>query len=226
MIATRSAPVTLINHELALDAYLQALLAAVPEGELEAPLAAVATVAVGGASAPTSLASVAAKACPGPPEVSKDEAAALTTVRLPTNEFQALFFRIGEITLATPVLDVRRIVAYDSATTALPNQPSWLLGLVENQGDTIGVMHTAELMLGRENIQHRDFDTRPYRHIIISRGGRYGFACDGVLEMVKLKPEEVRWRTTPTGHRAWLMGTVAKRLCVLVDLAELTPIRR
>lgn len=222
MRAMKHAPVTLVHHELALDAYLQALLASVPDEE-EEPLVAAA------AAEPVVETLVAVK----PPPVVAESAIILpepvvNPVPAPfQQEFHALFFRIGEITLATPVSDVRRIVEYCATTTALPNQPSWLLGLVENQGEKIGVMHTAELVLGRENIQRRDFGARPYRQIIITRQGRFGFACDEVLEMVKLKPEDVRWRHPQLGGRAaWLMGTVSERLCALVDLNELTPIRR
>lgn len=215
----RGAAVTLVQPELALDAYLQALLATVPEGEddFDTPLAeAEPLVVVVESVAEAEIASVE----PNPAE----ESAAVE------GEFHALFFRIGGLTLATPVLGLKRIVDFDFATTAvtaLPNQPSWLLGLVENQGETLGVMHTAELLLGQEKSMRRDFETQPYRKIIISRHGRYGFACDEVLELVKLRPEDIRWRATPRrGHRSWLMGTVSERLSVLVDLAELTPIRR
>lgn len=220
MMMARGAAVMLVQPELALDAYLEALLATVPEhdNESEAPFVGMEPAVVVAEPMPE-VASVIATAEPSrtsPPGME--------------GEFHALFFRIGGLTLATPVLGLKRIVDFDStaaAVTALPNQPSWLLGLVENQGEMLGVMHTAELLLGQEKSMRRDFEAQPYRKIIISRQGRYGFACDEVLEMVKLRPEDIRWRAMPqVGHRTWLMGTVSERLSVLVDLAELTPIRR
>lgn len=221
MIATRTQPVMLLQHDLALTAYLEALLATVPddtalETQAEAIVAAppqpeiVSEITVTVAAEP--VAETAAPAEEPAPPISE--------------EFHALFFRVGDITLATPVLDLRRIVDFDPAITALPNQPSWLLGLLENQGEKIGIMHTAELLQGQEKIQCRDFDAQPYRKILIARQGRYGFACDEVLEMVKLRPEDVRWRSAPQDSRTWLIGTVLGRLSVLVDLAALTPIRR
>ncbi|BBL71489.1 chemotaxis protein CheW [Methylogaea oryzae] len=215
----------LVQPELALDAYLEALLATVPEADVEldvdVPVLEVETLTAVTEPVTEAVAQIA------PIESVESEALAQPDAE---GEFHALFFRIGGLTLATPVLGLKRIVDFDftaMSVTALPNQPSWLLGLVENQGETLGVMHTAELLLGQEKSMRRDFMAEPYRKIIISRQGRYGFACDEVLEMVKLRPEDVRWRANRHGdHRAWLMGTVSERLSVLVDLAELTPIRR
>lgn len=221
MIATRSAPVTLVNHDLALDAYLQALLAAVPDDDEAEP-----SPSPGPPLALLEPTVVVVAATAQPIVVEEPALEAKASSPIGDSEFHALFFRIGEIILATPAMGVRRIVDYGDTTTALPHQPSWLLGLVENQGEKIGVMHTAELILGRESIQGRDFNERPYRQIIIAQNGRYGFACDEVLEMVKLRSEDIRWRTAQPGRRAWLMGAVSKRLCALVDLSELTPIRR
>lgn len=225
MMATNRAAVMLVQPELALDAYLQALLATVPDDEDFAPPVDV----------EESLARVAEITEPVAPEVEVDvavvvqeaEPAPQKTSPIIDGDFHALFFRLGDITIATPVLDLRRIIDFDDVTlTLLPKQPSWLLGLVDNQGEKIGVMHTAELILGREKAQRRDFDAQPYSKMIISRHGRYGFACDEVLEMVKLKAEDICWRETPQGRRPWLLGTIKERLSVLVDLAELSPIRR
>lgn len=221
MIATRTQPVMLLQHDLALHAYLEALLATVPDGDEPET----ATMEAKAPPQPEITSEITLSAAPAEPvtesAVQEEEPAAPAS-----EEFHALFFRVGDITLATPVLDLRRIVDFDPAITALPNQPSWLLGLLENQGEKVGIMHTAELLQGQEKIQCRDFDAQPYRKILIARQGRYGFACDEVLEMVKLRPEDVRWRNAPQDGRTWLMGTVLGRLSVLVDLAELTPIRR
>lgn len=195
------------QQELAIDAYLRALLASVPE------IAASASAAVGvGAAVETA------------PE---EEGRALHLPEWARSEFQTLFFKVHGIVFATPLLAVRRVNEFTGRPCALPGRPSWLLGLWERQGETIGILHTAELAMGRERLGARDFDAQPYRQILVSRHGRYGFACDEVLDMGKLHPADVVWRNPESiVRRPWLMGMVPQRLCALVDLERLRPLRR
>lgn len=198
------APNTVIRQEPALDAYLSTLLARVSDS----------------AQAPSEP-PPAAEAAP----VVQDGAAGVP--EWAQAEFQALFFKVHGIVLATPLLAVRRVQELSAPPSALPESPSWLLGLLESQGETIGILHTAELVMGSERLGGRDFAERPYRHILHSRQGRYGFACDEVLDMGKLHPTEVAWRNPASiALRPWLVGTVPGRLCALVDLERLAPLMR
>jgi purine-binding chemotaxis protein CheW len=202
--AVRAAPPLLHTaprqEQLALDAYLQTLLASVPasvETVEQAPLEAAAARGEG-------------------------------TVHLPAwmrTEFTALFFKAHGLVLATPLLAVKRIHELNDAPCALPGRPSWLLGLVGKQGETVGILHTAELLMGRERLGTRDFSAQPYRKLLFSRQGRYAFACDEVLDMGKLHPTEVAWRNPASlGRRPWLVGMVPQRLCALVELERLAPL--
>ncbi|HLF95687.1 MAG TPA: chemotaxis protein CheW [Methylococcaceae bacterium] len=194
------APNSAIQQEPALNAYLDTLLARVPD-IAEAP-----------AEPPTVAEAVAVESAAGVPEWAQ-------------TGFQALFFKVHGIVLATPLLAVRRVQELSAPPSALPESPSWLLGLLKTQGETIGILHTAELVMGVEKLGGRDFAERPYRHILHSRHGRYGFACDEVLDMGKLHPTEVAWRNAASiALRPWLVGTVPGRLCALVDLERLAPL--
>ena len=199
------APNTVIQQEPALDAYLSTLLARVADF----------------AEAPAESPSIVAEAAP---------VAQYGTAGVPEwaqTEFQALFFKVHGIVLATPLLAVRRVQELAAPPSALPESPSWLLGLLKTDGETIGILHTAELVMGNERLGGRDFAERPYRHILHSRHGRYGFACDEVLDMGKLHPTEVAWRKPASiALRPWLVGTVPGRLCALVDLERLAPLMR
>lgn len=192
------APDAAFQQELALDAYLGALLSSVPD-------------IVETASEPPPAAPLAEDGVPAWARAG----------------FQTLFFKVHGVVLATPLLAIRRIQDLSAPPRALPGRPSWLLGLLETQGETIGILHTAELVIGRERLGGRDFAERPYRHILYSLQGRYGFACDEVLDMGKLHPAEVSWRSPASAsRRPWLAGMVPRRLCALVDLERLAPLIR
>jgi chemotaxis signal transduction protein len=190
-----------VRQEVALDSYLGTLLAHVPEF--------VETAAETPAAVPAE-----AETHDGTPAWAQ-------------SEFQTLFFKVHGIVLAAPLMAVRRVEDFSAPPRSLPESPSWLLGLVDAEGGTVGILHTAELLLGRERLGGRDFGTQPYGHILHSRQGRYAFACDEVLDMGKLHPTDVAWRSPASlGRRPWLIGMVPGRLCALVDLERLVPLLR
>ncbi|MCW8988708.1 MAG: chemotaxis protein CheW, partial [Gammaproteobacteria bacterium] len=52
--------------------------------------------------------------------------------------------------------------------------------------------------------------------IVLIDDYRWGLACDNIGEVITLRPEEVRWRTSKT-TRGWLAGTVIEHMCALLN---------
>jgi len=139
-------------------------------------------------------------------------------------ECKVLLFRVGLLTLATPLAYLLRARKFDCKLTKIPGQPSWFLGLVEDHNQRIGVLDTAQLLLGRARGGQRDLQHEPYRHILVTSDQRWGLTCDDILSVNKLTPEEVRWRTDRQ-KRPWLVGTLIDQLVAVIDVEILTPRR-
>jgi purine-binding chemotaxis protein CheW len=56
-----------------------------------------------------------------------------------------------------------------------------------------------------------------YKFILLIEGTDWGLAVDSVAEAIKLKPDQIKWRT-PDSKRQWLAGTVIGHMCALLDI--------
>jgi purine-binding chemotaxis protein CheW len=139
------------------------------------------------------------------------------------SEFQAVCFRIGRVVLAAPLAEVRRIERLDDSTkvTALPGKPDWFQGLARFQGEIIQLADT-ELLIGGKRAAPAD---GARRHALLLQGGRWGLVCGEIVDLVRLRESDVRWRANRE-RRAWAAGTIIDRLCVLVDPRSLIPVGR
>jgi len=140
-------------------------------------------------------------------------------------EFQALFFKVEHLILATPLVELSRTIKNDRKPGKIPGQPSWFMGLLDEQDSRIGVLDTGQLIFGKNRGSQRDTESQPFKSILITQDNRWGLACDEILSIGKLKPEKVRWRTNRQ-KRPWLIGTVIEELTAIVDLQELVPHRK
>ncbi len=141
------------------------------------------------------------------------------------HEFQALFFRVDQLILATPLTDLLRTIKIGQKPTKIPGQPTWFMGLLDEHDCRIGVLDTGQLVFGKKRGGLRDLENNPYKSILITHDSKWGLACDEVLSISKLKPETVRWRTMRE-KRPWLIGTVIEELTAVIDVQHLVPHRR
>ncbi len=140
-------------------------------------------------------------------------------------EFQALYFKVDKLTLATPLTELLRLIKFDQQPTSIPGQPSWFLGLLETHGQRIGVLDTGQLILGKSLGQQRDLEKQPFSSILVTQDGKWGLACDEIMAISRLQPDQVRWRTMRQ-KKPWLVGTVIEELIAIVDVARLLPKRK
>lgn len=141
------------------------------------------------------------------------------------HEFQALFFKVGDLILATPLTELLRTIKIEQEPTIIPGQPSWFMGLLDTHGQRIGVLDTGQLIFGKTKGQQRDLEHEPFKSILITGDGKWGLACDEVLSIGKLEPDKVRWRTLRE-KKAWLVGTVIDELTAIIDVNHLVPRRK
>lgn len=225
-------PPHIVKQELALDAYLANLLEEIPEVIAEQP-----------ADKPAVKLETPLRKPSQPPAVARQQITALPQVQrvvvenqaklhplsvMPEwaqHEFQALFFKVEHLILATPLTELARTIKIERKPAEIPGQPSWFMGLLDDQDSRIGVLDTGQLIFGKSRGAQRDLTLNPFKRILITEDKRWGLACDEILSIGKLKPDKVRWRTCRQ-KRPWLIGTVIEELTAIVDLQELVPHRR
>lgn len=232
MTQAKPPPHKIVQQSLALDAYLSTLLEEVPEADVsgaqsqlvarqvekakEAPKTSVIVSQPAITSVPNDLAVFEQPSKVHPLSVMPEWA---------QHEFQALFFKVEHLILATPLIELSRTIKIDRSPGKIPGQPSWFMGLLDENDSRIGVLDTGQLLFGKLRGSQRDLEANPFKSILVTHDRRWGLACDEILSIGKLKPEKVRWRTSRQ-KRPWLIGTVIEELTAIVDLQELVPHRK
>lgn len=129
--------------------------------------------------------------------------------------FQALLFQVSGLTLAVPLVKLHSVIPWpESDLAGMPHRPDWCLGLLRHREQTLTVVDTATLVIPADKRAGRELSAP--QHILVVGDGRWGLACTRLGDVVRLGPQEVKWRTAG-GRRPWLAGTVLGHLCALMD---------
>lgn len=129
-------------------------------------------------------------------------------------DFQALIFHVGGLKLAVPLVKLHSVVPWEDQITPMPNQPAWCHGLFHYRGHNVRVVDTATLVLPPE--KRAEMAHAPPEQILVVGDGRWAMSCTRLGDVVRLRPEQVKWRTA-RGRRPWLAGTVREKLCAVMD---------
>jgi purine-binding chemotaxis protein CheW len=230
-------PQHIVHQQLALDAYLSTLLDAIPEAsdaleveEKNSPSVAVKTQEK---PVPTTAKTLVTRQ----PVIKLKQTELVAPENLAKlhplsvmpewaqNEFQALFFKVEHLILATPLTELSRTIKIDRKPGKIPGQPSWFMGLLDEHDSRIGILNTGQLIFGKGRGGLRDLEENPFKCILVTQDKRWGLACDEILSIGKVKPEKVRWRTSRQ-KKPWLIGTVIEELTAIIDVQALVPHRR
>lgn len=134
--------------------------------------------------------------------------------------FQALLFTVAGLKLAVPLMELNGIVEWgDEYITELPGHKPWYLGIIQNQGKNIPVIDTLQQVVPQKRWPENYLKEKTFKHIILIDNFRWGLACETVLEVITLKTDSVKWRSSRTKRR-WLLGTVIDHMCALLDSSE------
>lgn len=219
---TRSAQLVMLDQQLALSAYLNALLRPAPvEIAPEIPVVARPEVAQITRQEVAAIEDVAATVSEiAALEIQPGPAAEPGCAGLPDwaqGEFQCLLFRVAGLTLALPLAKLGGVLPWDpEAVTPMPNHQPWFLGLREHLGHQVKLIDVAKVVLPAE----RACAGYGLGKVILIDAGRWGLAVTDVAEVITLSAEAVKWRKrepAATDHRAWLAGTVIEHMCALID---------
>lgn len=134
--------------------------------------------------------------------------------------FQVLLFEVAGLTLAVPLVELSGVVEWKNDVTEMPGHADFYMGILQHLDKKIPVIDTARMVLPPDRLAKLVGD-RPHdrvSHVVFIDEYRWGLACDAVKEVITLKPEEVRWRSSKS-KRSWLAGTVIEHMCALLNSA-------
>lgn len=132
--------------------------------------------------------------------------------------FQILLFEVAGLKLAVPLIELCGVIEWNDSVTEMPGHADFYLGILQHLGYKIAVIDTAKMVLpvNKQSSLIGDNPRERVNHIVMIDDYKWGLACDRIGEVITLKPEEVRWRTSKT-TRSWLAGTVIEHMCALLN---------
>lgn len=132
--------------------------------------------------------------------------------------FQILLFEVAGLKLAVPLIELSGVIEWTEAVTEMPGHADFYMGILQHLGYKIAVIDTARMVMPANKLAQLAGDEPRDRvkHIVLIDDYRWGLACDKIGEVITLKPEEVKWRTSKTS-RGWLAGTVIDHMCALLN---------
>lgn len=133
-------------------------------------------------------------------------------------DFQALFFDVGGLTLAVPLIELGGIHPVDK-TTSLVGKPNWFKGVMLYRDEKINVVDTA-LWVMPEKYNEKLKKSLNYQYIIMLNESGWGLSAENLVDTVILKEEDVKWADSPS-KRPWLAGLVKDKMCALLDVDSL-----
>lgn len=132
--------------------------------------------------------------------------------------FQALFFNVGGLTVAVPLIELGGIHNIDK-TTNLMGKPVWFKGVMLHRDEKINVVDTAEWVMP-EKCDQTMKSSLNYQYVIMLNNSSWGLAAENLVDTVVLKEDEVKWLDT-SSKRPWLAGLVKDKMCALLDVDSL-----
>lgn len=133
-------------------------------------------------------------------------------------DFQALFFDVGGLTLAVPLIELGGIHPVDK-TTSLMGKPAWYKGVMLYRDEKINVVDTA-LWVMPEKCDDKLIESLNYQYIIMLNKSGWGLSAENLIDTVVLKQDEVKWAAA-SSNKPWLAGLVKGKMCALLDVDSL-----
>jgi purine-binding chemotaxis protein CheW len=133
-------------------------------------------------------------------------------------DFQALFFNVGGLTVAVPLIELGGIHPIEK-TTSLMGKPDWFKGVMLYRDEKINVVDTA-LWVMPEKCDEKMKSSLNYQYVIMLSDSGWGLTAENLVDTVVLQQDEVKWLDTP-GKRPWLAGLVKDKMCALLDVNSL-----
>lgn len=134
------------------------------------------------------------------------------------DRFQALFFEVGGLTLAVPLIELGGIHEITKIAPII-GKPQWFMGVMLKNEVSFNVIDSARWVMP-EKYDDEMAENLHYRFLINLGKTHWGLTCEKLIDTVELSKSDVKWRNN-SNKRPWLAGMVKDRMCALINVAEL-----
>ncbi|MGS0682894.1 chemotaxis protein CheW [Shewanella sp. 125m-7] len=133
-------------------------------------------------------------------------------------EFQVLFFKVGGLTLAVPLVSLGGIVNLDKLTR-LMGRPAWYMGVQQYREAQLNVVDTCAWVMP-EKYEPQLVNSVKYQYVVVLEDSAWGLGCETLIDTTTIKKSEINWRSH-AGKRPWLAGVVKERMCGILNVEAL-----
>lgn len=133
-------------------------------------------------------------------------------------DFQALYFDVGGLILAVPLIELGGIHKIDK-TTSLMGMPKWFKGVMLYRDEKVNIVDTA-LWVMPEKCDENFQESLNYQFVIMLNDSGWALSAENLIDTVILKQDMVKWTDSPS-KRPWLAGLVKDKKCALLDIDSL-----
>jgi purine-binding chemotaxis protein CheW len=133
---------------------------------------------------------------------------------------QALLFEVAGMQLALSLDELDGIENWpEDGLSQIPGHPSYVVGTLSRPKQHTQVIDLTTL------ITNQSSNSENNRYILLVDNKQLGLAVSAIRHVVKLEPDNVRWRREP-GQRPWLAGMLMSPLSSIISLTELLKMLR
>lgn len=138
----------------------------------------------------------------------------------PDKNTQALLFEVAGMQLALSLDELDGIENWpEDGLSQIPGNPSYVVGTLSRPKQHTQVIDLTTL------ITNQSSNSENNRYILLVDNKQLGLAVSAIRHVVKLEPDNVRWRREP-GQRPWLAGMLMSPLSSIISLTELLKMLR
>ncbi|MCP4186557.1 MAG: chemotaxis protein CheW [Gammaproteobacteria bacterium] len=133
------------------------------------------------------------------------------SLELPAEWFplQCLMFRVADNLLSVPLVEIRSVVNWYDNLTCLPQEPDWMLGILQHREQNVRVVDSASIL----QIRNRE-DASP-GHILVLGNEEWAITCDQIDKVVTLEYDDIQWNQN-TGNKM-IYGAIRESLASLLN---------
>lgn len=134
-------------------------------------------------------------------------------------EMKILVFKLNEEFYATDIMEVERILGYETPTE-LPESPAFLDGVIKYEDGILPIINLAS----KFNLRKREIDEENKIIVVKSEKGKFGILVDGVCEVININEDEIDnpLSISTLISQKYIKGLVKKenKLIIMLDLSK------
>ncbi len=122
---------------------------------------------------------------------------------------QCLMFRVADNLLSVPLVEIKNVVNWHDKLTRLPEEPDWVLGILQHREKNIRVADSASIL------QIRNSEDVSPSHILVLGDEEWAITCDQIDKVVTLEYDDIQWHQS-TGNNL-IYGAIRESLASLLN---------